>query len=100
MVSNGSEGLIYFIVLFFQAIAVLVYGVIIRSRSLTFMPIFFLVVGVMSVIYIVVYKLLDAITSILMIGCTGLLLLGLGIVAVMMRERITKFSEQLSDWKA
>jgi hypothetical protein len=100
MVSNGSEGVIYFIVLFFQAIAVLVYGVIIRSRSLTFMPIFFLVVGVMSVIYIVVYKLLDVITSILMIGCTGLLLLGLGIVAVMMRERITKFSEQLSDWKA
>ena len=100
MVSNGSEGLIYFIVLFFQAIAVLVYGVIIRSRSLTFMPIFFLVVGVMSVIYIVVYKLLDVITSILMIGCTGLLLLGLGIAAVMMRERISKFSEQLSDWKA
>ena len=100
MVSNGSEGLIYFIVLFFQAIAVLVYGVIIRSRSLTFMPIFFLVVGVMSVIYIVVYKLLDVITSILMIGCTGLLLLGLGIVAVMMRERITKFSERLSEWKA
>ena len=64
------------------------------------MPIFFLVVGVMSVIYIVVYKLLDVITSILMIGCTGLLLLGLGIVSVMMRERITKFSEQLSDWKA
>jgi hypothetical protein len=100
MISNGSEGLIYFVVLFFQAIAVLVYGVIIRSRSLTFMPIFFLVVGVMSVLYIVVYKLLDTITTIFMVGCTGVLLLGLGVAAVLMRERISKFSEQLSDWKA
>ena len=100
MVSNGSEGLIYFVVLFFQSIAVLVYGVIIRSRSLTFMPIFFSVVGVLSVIYIVVYKLLDVITTIMMVGCTGLLLLVLGIVAVLMRERISKLGEKLSAWKA
>jgi hypothetical protein len=100
MVSNGSEGLIYFVVLFFQAIAVLVYGVVIRSRSLTFTPIFFLVVSVMSVIYILVYDLLDAITSILMVGCTGILLLGIGILAVLMRERITRLGERLSEWKA
>jgi hypothetical protein len=100
MVSNGSQGLIYFVALFFQAIAVLVYGVIIRSRSLTFTPIAFLVLSVMSVIYILVYDLLDAITTILMVGCTGILLLGLGIAAVMMRERITKLGERLSDWKA
>ncbi len=100
MVSNGSEGLIYFVVLFLQAIAVLVYGVFIRSRSLTFTPIFFLVVSVMSVIYILVYDLLDAITTILMVGCTGILLLGLGIMAVLMRERITKLGERLSEWKA
>ncbi len=100
MVSNGSDGLIYFVVLFFQAIAVLVYGVIIRSRSLTFTPIFFSVVGVLSVLYIVVYDLLDAFTTILMVGCTGILLLGLGIAAVIMRERITKLGERLSDWKA
>jgi len=100
MISNGSEGLIYFVVLFLQSIAVLVYGVIIRSRSLTFTPIFFSVVGVLSVIYIVVYNLLDALTSILMVGCTGILLLGLGILAVLMRERITKLGERLSDWQA
>jgi hypothetical protein len=100
MVSNGSEGLIYFAVLFFQAIAVLVYGVVIRSRSLTFTPIFFSVVGVLSVLYIVVYDLLDAFTTILMVGCTGVILIGLGILAVLMRERITKFGEKLSEWKA
>jgi hypothetical protein len=100
MVGNGSEGLIYFVVLFFQAIAVLVYGVVIRSRSLTFTPIFFLVVSVMSVIYILVYDLLDVITTIVMVGCTGVILLALGILAVLMRERITKLGEKLSDWKA
>jgi len=100
MVSNGSDGLIYFVVLFFQAIAVLVYGVIIRSRSLTFTPIFFSVVGVLSVLYIVVYDLLDAFTTILMVGCTGVILLALGILAVIMRKRITKLGERLSDWKA
>jgi hypothetical protein len=100
MVSNGSEGLIYFVVLFFQAIIVLFYGVVIRSRSLTFTPIFFLVVSVMSVIYILVYDLLDAITTIVMVGCTGILLLGLGILAVLMRERITKLGERLSEWQA
>jgi len=35
-----------------------------------------------------------------MVGCTGLLLLGLGILAVLMRERITKLGERLSEWKA
>jgi hypothetical protein len=100
MVSNGSEGLIYFVVLFFQAIAVLFYGVVIRSRSLTFTPIFFSVVGVLSVLYIVVYDLLDAFTTILMVGCTGILLIGLGIAAVLMRERITKIGERLSEWQA
>lgn len=100
MVSNGSEGLIYFIVLFLQSIAVLVYGVVVRSRSLTFTPIFFAVVGVMSVLYIVVYNLLDVITTIMMVGCTGVVLLMLGIFAVMMRERIIKIGERLSDWEA
>ncbi len=100
MVSNGSEGLIYFVVLFLQSLAVLVYGVVIRSRSLTFTPILFSVLGVLSVLYIVVYDLLDAFTTILMVGCAGIILIGLGSAAVLMRERITKFGEKLSEWKA
>jgi hypothetical protein len=55
---------------------------------------------VLSVLYIVVYDLLDAFTTILMVGCTGIILIGLGILAVLMRERITKFGEKLSEWKA
>ncbi|MCA2001032.1 MAG: hypothetical protein LDL51_04120 [Chloroflexi bacterium] len=100
MVGNGSEGLIYFAVLFLQSLAALTYGVVIRSRSLTFTPIFFSVIGVLSALYIVAYDLLDAFTTILMVGCAGILLIGLGILAVILRERITKFSEKLSDWKA
>ena len=100
MVNNGSEGLIYFVVLFFQAIAVLAYGIVIRSRSLTFTPIIFLVISVMSVIYILVYDLLDAITTIVMVGCTGVILLAIGILAVLIREKITKLGERLSEWKA
>ena len=57
-------------------------------------------IGVLSVIYIVVYNLLDAFTTILMVGCTGVILLMLGILAVLMRERITKLGERLSEWKA
>jgi len=68
--------------------------------ALVFTPIFFLVISVMSVIYFLAYALLDAITSILMVGCTGILLLGLGIAAVLMRERITKIGERMSEWKA
>jgi len=100
MVSNGSEGLIYFVVLFLQSLAVLVYGVVIRSRSLTFTPIFFSVIGVLSVLYIVVYDLLDAFTTILMVGCAGIILIGLGIAAVILRERITKLGEKFNEWQA
>jgi hypothetical protein len=34
-----------------------------------------------------------------LIGSTGVVLLLAGIVAVLLRERITRLSEQLSDWK-
>ena len=37
--------------------------------------------------------------AVILIGSTGALLLT-GIVAVLLRERITRISEQLSDWKS
>ncbi len=92
---NKNE-LSYFFVLFFQSLVVLVYGLVVRSRSLTFFPIGFVVLGVMTVIY----SALKGIATIFLIGCTGLILLALGILAVVMRERVTKLSEKLSDWKA
>jgi hypothetical protein len=94
MFNTGQLG--YFVVLFFQSLAVLTYGIVIRSRSLTFFPIGFVVIGVATVIY----STLKGISTVLLIGCTGVILIMLGILAVLMRERITKFGGQLNDWRA
>ena len=94
MVSKNELG--YFFVLFFQSLAVLVYGLVIRSRSLTFFPIGFVVLGVITI----VYSASKGMNTVAVIGCTGIFLLVFGIFAVMMRERITQFGEKLSDWKA
>ena len=91
-----TERLIFFVVLFFQSLAVLTYGIIIRSRSLVFTPIVFSVLGVVTVIY----SALKGISTVVLIGCTGIILLMLGILAVVMRERITKLGERLSEWQA
>lgn len=88
--------LIYFFVLFFQSLAVLVYGLVIRSRSLTFFPIGFVALGVLTV----VNNALEGVGAIFLIGCTGIILLILGVFAVLMRERISKLSERISDWQA
>lgn len=92
---NQNE-LIYFVVLFFQSLAVLVYGLVIRSRSLTFFPIGFVVLGVVTV----VYSALKGVATIFLIGCTGILLLMLGVFAVLLRERLAKLGERLSDWSS
>lgn len=85
----------YFIVLFFQGLAVLAYGIVIRSRSLVLTPIIFIVAAVIAVIY----GTLKGITTVVLIGCTGILLLLLGIVAVMLRERIARLGERMGDWQ-
>jgi len=59
-------------------------------------PIIFVVLAVVSV----VYSALKGISTVVLIGCTGLILLMLGILAVVMRERITKMGERLGDWNA
>lgn len=94
MVNKNELG--YFFLLFVQSIVILVYGLVIRSRSLTFFPIGFVTLGVITV----VYSALKDIGTIFVIGCTGILLLMLGITAVLMRERIAKLGEKLSNWKA
>jgi len=90
------NSLTYFFILFLQALAVLVYGIIIRSRSLTFFPIGFATLGVVTV----VYSALKDIGSIFLIGCTGILLLMFGVLAVLLRERIAKLGEHISGWQA
>ncbi|MEN9563033.1 MAG: hypothetical protein RIR73_1277, partial [Chloroflexota bacterium] len=92
---NKNE-LSYFFLLFLQSLVVLVYGIVIRSRSLTLFPIGFVALGVITV----VYSALKDIGTIFVIGCTGIVLLMLGVGAVLLRERITRLSEKLSEWKA
>jgi hypothetical protein len=92
---NRNE-LSYFFLLFLQSLAVLIYGIVIRSRSLTFFPIGFVVLGVVTV----VYSALKDIAAIFIIGCAGILLLMLGVLAVLLRERIAKLGEKISDWQA
>lgn len=92
----NKNDLNYFFLLFLQSLVVLVYGIVIRSRSLTFFPIGFVALGVVTVMY----SALKDIGTIFVIGCTGILLLMLGVVAVMLREHIAKLGEKLSEWKA
>ena len=91
----STEKLSFFFVLFIQSMIVLIYGLIQRSRSLVITPIVFAVLGVMTV----VYSALKGLGPVILIGSTGVVLLMAGIVAVLMRERITRIGEQLSEWK-
>ncbi len=91
----STERLLFFFVLFIQSMVVLVYGLIQRSRSLVITPIVFAVLGVVTV----VYSALKGLGPVILIGSTGIVLLTAGIVAVLMRERITRLGEQLSEWK-
>jgi hypothetical protein len=90
----STERLSFFFVLFIQSMVVLIYGLIQRSR-LVITPIVFAVLGVMTV----VYTALKGLGPVILIGSTGVLLLMAGIIAVLMRERITRIGEQLSEWK-
>jgi len=93
---NKSDMLFgYFLALFFQSLVVLIYGIVIRSRSLTLFPIGFVVLGVITVVSMALEG-----AAIFVIGCTGILLLMFGVFAVLLRERISKLSEKISDWKA
>ncbi|MFZ5856157.1 MAG: hypothetical protein ACOYZ6_04940 [Chloroflexota bacterium] len=94
MVDTGE--LRYFFLLFFQSLAVLVYGIVIRSRSLVIAPIIFVVLAVITILY----NALKDLSLVFIIGITGIILLSLGILAVVMRERITNLAERFSDWDA
>jgi hypothetical protein len=89
----NTEQLGYFAALFFQGLVVLAYGIMLRSRSLVFTPLVFIILGVVTV----VLSVLSGIPTAIIIGCTGLFLLALGIVAVLLRERL---GETFSSWRA
>jgi hypothetical protein len=96
----STEQLLYFFVLFLQALVVLVYGLVVRSRSLVLAPIAFVVLGVITV----ALSVLAGVPALLLIGCTGLLLLLLGIGALVLREKLlamtNRLGERLGGWQA
>ncbi len=92
MVDTGE--LKYFFVLFFEALVVLGYGIVARSRSLVIAPIGFIVLALMTILV----NALKDLSLVLIIGIAGLILLALGILAVVMRERITAWAERFGDW--
>jgi hypothetical protein len=96
----STEQLLYFFVLFGQAMVVLVYGLVVRSRSLAAAPLAFVVLGVITV----ALSALAGLPALILVGCTGFLLLLLGIVALVMRERLlavtNQLGQRLGNWQA
>jgi hypothetical protein len=92
----STQRLSFFALIFFQGLTMLAYGIVIRSRSLVITPIVFVVLSVITV----VYGVLKDISTVILVGCTGIVLLLLGILAVFLRERLAKFGEQFSGWRA
>ncbi|MDK1028392.1 MAG: hypothetical protein QGD96_03565 [Anaerolineae bacterium] len=92
----STERSIFFWVIFLQTLVVIVYGSVIRSRSLVVTPLVFLVLSIITGLY----GFLEGFLPVVVIGCTGLALLLLGIFAVILRERIKQFSDRFNDWGA
>ncbi|MDX9991684.1 MAG: hypothetical protein RBS68_06490 [Anaerolineales bacterium] len=86
----------YFAALFFQALVVLIYGLVLRSRSLVGVPVVMLVLGVSTVVLFI----LRGLSTVILIGCTGIVMLVAAILAVVLRERLSQVGERLSSWRA
>ena len=96
----SSEQFSFFFLLFFQSLVLLAYGVVIRSRSFVIMPVVFSILGVLGV----AFSVLSGLPTALIIGCTGLILLALGVLALLLRERLLEAADslggRLGGWKA
>jgi hypothetical protein len=95
----SSEKFTFFILLFVQSLLLLLYGILVRARSFVVTPIAFVVIGVITV----AFNILSEIGQLLLIGCTGITLLALGVLALLLRERIANatagFGERLGVWR-
>jgi hypothetical protein len=93
-----SQDFQFFFIIFFQALVLEIYGLVVRSRSFVLLPIVFLVLSVVTVAFTV----LSGLPTVLIIGCTGLLLIGLGILALLLRERLARATDRwvgrLDNW--
>ncbi len=86
-----TERFLFFFILFFQALVLLLYGLVVRSRSFVLVPLPFSVLAVVTV----AFSLLSGLSTALIIGCSGILLLGLGILALLLRDRLMRLTDRL-----
>lgn len=86
----SADNFQFFFIMFFQALALLIYGLVVRSRSFVVAPLVALVIGVVTVALTV----LSGLPTALIIGCTGILLLLLGILALLLRERLVHAADR------
>jgi hypothetical protein len=90
----GTENVWYFVIMFFQSLAVIAYGIVVRSRSLVLTPIILVIIGVMTV----VFGTLRGLNTVILVGCSGIGLILLGITALFLRDRIGDLRDKLKDW--
>ncbi len=98
LVSSGE--FTWFFLLFPQALAVLAYGLVVRSRSFVIVPIGFIILTVLTAVFI----LAEGVYALPLLACCGFLLLGLGVAALLARERLLEATETLRNrpgsWQA
>ncbi len=91
----GTENVWYFVIMFFQSLAVTAYGIVVRSRSLVITPIVLVIIGVITV----VFGTLRGLSTVVLVGCSGIGLILMGITALFLRDRIGDLRDRLKDWR-
>ncbi len=88
----------FFSIIFFQSLALLIYGLVVRSRSFVLLPVFFLVLSALTV----ALTILSGLSTALVIGITGMIMLFIGIAGLGFRLKIAAATEQfnvkLNNW--
>ncbi len=94
----STDELRFFVFLFCQALVLLAYGVFLRSLSFVAGPVFFIVLGVITV----TVSVLSGLPVALMIGFVGFVLLLLGTMGLWLRRRLVStmggLGSQLAGW--
>ncbi len=96
----SSDKLSFFFILFFQSLVMIIYGLVVRARSFIIVPIIFVLLSVITV----AFSVLSGIPTAIIIGCTGFILLLLGILSLALRKQLLdaadRLGEKLGGWRA
>ncbi len=96
----SSDKLSFFFILFFQSLVMIIYGLVVRARSFIIVPIIFVLLSVITV----AFSVLSGIPTAIIIGCTGFILLLLGILSLALRKQLLdatdRLGQKLGGWRA